>query len=158
MGNQCSGGLKNSEQCVKSDLTALLCQVVAEDSIGYTTAYRVSSVRLHAIKRGMSQVRSACENWPQILHMGMLTTKPSHVSICEIAEYIGYNLQNVFKIGHVMALCTYVTDFCVIKMCKNELIDVYATMDSLVSFLVDKNLDMCVEFLKHLDSWPLMEM
>ena len=158
MGNQCSGGLKNSDQCVKRDLTALLCQVVAEDSIGYTTTYTVSSVRMQAMKWCMSQVRSACENWSHVLHMGLLTTKPSHVSICEIAEYIGYNLQNVFKVGHIMALCTYVCDFCVIKTCKNELIDVHATMDSLASFLVDKDLDICVEFLKYLDSWSLMGM
>ncbi len=49
MGNYCTRGVGGLKECVKHDLTALLCNVIVEDSKGYTTDFTVPQVRLQSI-------------------------------------------------------------------------------------------------------------
>lgn len=153
MGNRCCGyGV--SKEHVEYELTALLCNAIAEESECYTSDFVVSYQRLCAAKKQMEMVRTRAKEWPKLLQMGANVTEPCHVSVCDIAECMNNCLRNVFKLGHLITLCTYVTDVCVLKLCKNDPVDVYTAVVNLVKILVAKNFDTCVKFLNYIDSLP----
>ena len=141
------------KQRVRYELTGLLCDTICQNASCKPTNFKTSPHRMYAIKKEMSLVRSSAEDWARLLYLGGLTSKPYHVVVCDIAKCMG-----VFKLGHILTFCTYINDMCVIKLRKNEHVDVYTVVDGVVKILVTKHLDVCVDFLKHLDSVPLMDL
>ena len=59
---------------------------------------------------------------------------------------------NTMKISHVLCLCTYVLDVCVLSLTANKPINVCKVVEILVEYLVEKNVDVCVEFLEFIDA------
>ncbi len=55
------------------------------------------------------------------------------------------------KIGNILCLCTYVTDVCVMLLSRNEPLDTCKIIDTLVEYMMEKNMVMCMKFLQYLD-------
>lgn len=144
---------------MKHDLLALLNHLVAYESRIYTTDYDYPpGCRLSAAIKCMRDVRSSEQGWDEIMQLEhSITSQPTCITVREIVESIGTNLKNKLHRGHMIALFAFVTDVCVSKLCGNETIDVQATASSLVDYLVEKHLLTCIEFLKLLDTMPLVD-
>ena len=100
----------------------------------------------------MCVARTLSDEWSDIVHRGANITKPWHSSLRIILENVILGQQGFFKLGHIIVVCTYVSDICALNLCKSKTVDVYAIVERLVDIMVERSLDTCVTFLKHLDA------
>ena len=137
---------------VKYELYALLCNTIVSDSRYITTTFAVSRHRLLGLKKQMCAARTLSTDWVDIVHRGANVTRPWHISLRVILEHLILGHQGDFKLGHIIVVCTYVADICAFNLCKSKTVDVYAIVERLVDIMVERSLDTCVTFLKHLDA------
>ena len=140
------------KRTVKYELYALLCNTIVNDSLHTTTTFTVSKHRLECLKKQMCVARTLSDEWSDIVHRGSNITMPLHSSLRIILENVILGQQGFFKLGHIIVVCTYVADICALNLCKGKTVDVYAIVESLVDIMVERRLDTCVKFLKHLDA------
>lgn len=139
---------------VKCDLLSLLNHHIATETTKYDTDCEPPPpCRLSAVKKCMNNVHTSGTDWDALMQLERTSAmQPIHVTIQHVTECISSTLKHRLHRGHVVALFTFLADVCLSKLCRNEPVDVQATVSIMVNLLVEKHLMACIEFIKLLDT------
>ena len=157
MGNVCGfQGLAGHvlKHRVNCELTNLLYKCIEDCVVDFrlfNSVYEVEAKRLQNFKNQMSIVKSLSDDWRNITQLCLDSDKPPHVTVRRSLSLMPES-NNTMKISHVLCLCTYVLDVCVLSLSANKPINVCKVVEILVEYLVEKNVDVCVEFLEFIDA------
>lgn len=157
MGNLC--GLRRLSDSflkyrVKYEMTNLLYKCIVDcvtDTTLFNTVHDVNAKRLQNFKNQMAVVKSVSDEWSHLVQLCIESNQPDHVTINRILSLMP-NSVNTLKISHVLCLCTYILDICVKKISTKKPINVCKVIETLVEYLVERNIDVCVQFLDYIDA------
>ena len=108
---------------VKSELRALLYNIIATEVDNFNTVQTVDVHRLNNFKSQMALVRNASDQWHDLLHMRASATKPCHTVVKALLDRMD-SCQRGLDTGLIICICTYVIDVCVTKLEKSESVNV----------------------------------
>lgn len=157
MGNVC-GCLDLSEHILKHrvnyELTNLMCKYIEDNVVDFRLFNNVQDVdakRLQNFKNQIDIVKTVSDEWLHLTHLCVDSNEPTYVTVSKILSLMPKSSSTI-KISHVLCLCTYILDVCVIKLSTNKSINVCKVIETLVEYLVERNVDVCVKFLDYIDA------
>ncbi len=106
--------------------------------------------RVKNLKNDMDVVRSVKYPWPDLTSM-FLTSRESACIITRQILDVMSECEDEMDINEVLCLCTSVTDQCVLLAAKNCDSMTCEIVASLVDFIFEKNMFVCIDFLFWLD-------
>lgn len=156
MGNTCCArGLAKCllKRRIRCELTNLLYKII-NDCIDVPVAVNgcdVDPKRLTNLKNQMSAVRGMSNEWTDIMHMCINKGEPICATIRKILDLVT-ECGSCIRIADILCLCTYVTDLCVITVSKKkDHTNVCEIVETLIEYILEKNIVMCIKFLQYLD-------
>lgn len=156
MGNTCcvTGLVKCLlKRRIRCEITNLLYKIIdegANDPVDVSNKCTVDTKRFTNLKKQMSVVRNVSNEWTDLMRMCINGGKPISVSIRKIFDLMTQSGACI-RIADILCMCTYVTDLCVITMPRNYQTAVCEIIESLVDYILEKNIVMCIKFLHYLD-------
>lgn len=155
MGNICCyAGLAKCllKQRVRCEMTNLLYKTIDDrvDLVVVKNNCGVDTKRFSNLKKQMNVVRMLTNEWADMMHMCINAGEPICVTIRKILDLM-IECGNGIRIADTLCLCTYVSDLCVTMLSRNDKADVCIVIETLVDYLLDKNIVICIKFLHYLD-------
>jgi len=143
MGNCCTSWIAKHffKSYVKRVISNLLYKIIDDN---HATGDNVTMVdkRLTNLSNQMNAVRGISNQWNNMINMSV-----KHIPCTTINNILELmpECKESLRIGNILCLCTYVTDVC--KLSRNEYPDVCKMIDILVEYMLEKNFEMCVNFI-----------
>lgn len=155
MGNTCfATGLGKCllKRRIRCEMTNLLCKIVNDvaDVSVVVNSCGVDAKRFTNLKKQMSVVRNMSNEWTDMMRLCINVGEPISVTIRKILDLMT-ECGKCIRIADILCMCTYVTDLCVTTLSRNNKSDVSEIIDSLVDYILEKNIVMCIKFLYYLD-------
>lgn len=141
------------KQNIRCEMTNLLYKII-DDNPDVSLAVNGCDVdvkRFTNLKKQMVIVRAMSNEWTDVMQMCINVDEPISVTIRKILDLMT-EWGSRIRIADIMCLCTYVTDLCVVLISKNDQTNVCGIIETLVDYMIEKNIVMCVKFLQHIDS------
>lgn len=98
----------------------------------------------------MAIVRAMSDEWSDVMRMCIDASESVSVTIRKILDLMTQCGSSI-RIADILCLCTYVTDLCVALISRNDQTNVCEIIETLVDYIIDKNIVMCVRFLQYID-------
>lgn len=147
-------GSNNSRfRVVAQELTDLLCNAISvcvNDVSLFSCEETVNSKRLQSFIDAIHKVQNASTSWRDLTMACVNSGEPAHITIDKILCCYPKGTNN-YRLMHIMCLCVYTVDVCVIKLLRKEEIDVKLMIDTLITYMVKRNIVMCDRLLAYLD-------
>lgn len=108
------------------------------------------SVRLSNFKEKMAAVRGLSNSWDSMSNFCI----KDRVSVCanlrKVLDIV-CKCRNEMGITEIMCMCTYVSEVCLVLISKDEKHEISKIVETLVDYMLDRNMMSCVHFLDWLD-------
>jgi hypothetical protein len=156
MGNTCfATGLAKCllKQRIRCEMTGLLYKIINECANVSVTVNRcaVDTNRFTNLMKQMSVVRTVSNEWTDLMRLCVNAGEPICVTIRKILDLMT-ECGSCIRIADILCLCTYVTDLCVDILTRNNQADVCEIIETLVDYILEKNIVMCINFLHYIDA------
>lgn len=156
MGNTCfATGLAKCllKQRIRCEMTTLLYNYINECANVSVTVNRcgVDAKRFTNLKKQMSFVRNVSNEWSDMMRLCVNAGDPVCVTIRKVLDLMT-ECGSFIRIADILCLCTYVSDLCVDMLTRNNQTDVCEIVETLVDYILEKNIVMCIKFLHYIDA------
>lgn len=110
----------------------------------------VDTKRFTNLKKQMSFVRTMSNDWLDMMRMCINTGEPICLTIRKILDLMT-ECGRCIRIADLLCMCAYVTDLCVVMLSRDDQTDVCVIIDTLVDYILEKNIAICIKFLHYID-------
>lgn len=138
---------------VRLELSSLLYKVIKErvnNSRLFTSYAPVNSKHLYKLKDQMRIVRSISDKWHTLTLRCANSGELPHLTIDKLLHFYPTDSE-CLKLSHVLCLCTYAVDVCVITLLRNDVINVNMLIETVIEYLLKRDTGICVKLLELLD-------
>lgn len=137
---------------IRCEMTSLLYKIVNENSdvTVPVNSCVVDAKRLTNLENQMSVVRNISNDWSALMRLCINKGESISVTIKKILDLMTEG-GTCIRITDILCMCTYVSDLCVFTMSSNDQGYVCEIIETLVDYLIDKNIVMCIKFLHYID-------
>jgi len=156
MGNTCfATGMAKwlLKQRIRCEMTSLLYKIINECTNVSVTVNKcaVDTKRFTNLKKQMSVVRTVSNEWTDMMRLCVNAGEPVCLTIRKILDLMT-ECGSCIRIADILCLCTYVTDLCVDILSRNNQTDVCEIVETLVDYILENNIVMCIKFLHYIDA------
>lgn len=141
------------KQRIRCEMTNLLYKIIDDNpDVSLTVnGCDVNVKRFTSLKKQMEIVRTMSNEWTDVMRMCINACEPISVTIRKILDLMTECGKSI-RIADVLCLCTYVTDLCVVLISRNDQTNVCEIIETLVDYMIEKKIVMCVKFLQYIDN------
>lgn len=139
-------------QRIRCEMTNLLYKII-DDNPDVSLAVNgcgVDPKRFTNLKKQMGVVRAMSNEWADVIWICINSTEPISATIIKILDLMT-ECGSSIRIADILCMCTYVTDLCVALISRNDQTNVCEIIETLIDYVIEKKIVMCVEFLQYID-------
>nr|DAC81251.1 TPA_asm: Bcl2 [Astyanax tetra cavefish adintovirus] len=143
MGNFISSLKAFSNKRLKDRAASLLCKVIelrVNNETFNTSRLIIDQHAVSEIEKKMDVVRCSTAEWDNLLSTSVSSSYPLDDFIHQVLKQM-FETSFDYSSSHLLCIFTYVIDACVLKMSNKENVDVGKTIDCMLSFLMEKNVN-----------------
>lgn len=140
------------KQRIRCEITNLLYKIIDDnpDTSLALNGCAIDVKHFTNLRNQMAIVRAMSDEWSDVMRMCIDASESVSVTIRKILDLMTQCGSSI-RIADILCLCTYVTDLCVALISRNDQTNVCEIIETLVDYIIDKNIVMCVRFLQYID-------